>query len=326
MEELVTLKRKLERSVEKEDDGTVLDVLKVLQQKTELINRKNLEVRFLNQRFIFLFVRLKGVTLPNEQQTRVGRAVGKLRKHSNAQVSELALQLVQEWKKLVGKAEPQARGKTEEAASSSNKKNENGNNKKEVGKANGSHKDGRETKKSPTRTTSTSAVRPSTLGQTRQTIVDMLVEALSEGSEDKSNENFALVAEKIEEQMYELYNHDLGKDYKAKFRTLYMNLKNPKNGELREEVLSDNITAHHLVRMTTEELAPQETRERKRQIEEYMLKEATRGRDPVATTDMWRCGKCKERKCTFYQLQTRSADEPMTTFVTCTVCGNRWKC
>ncbi|KAL6072446.1 transcription elongation factor TFIIS [Balamuthia mandrillaris] len=285
MEELVTLKRKLEKSVEKEDDGTVLDVLKVLQQKTELINRKNLE------------------------QTRVGRAVGKLRKHSNAQVSELALQLVQEWKKVVSKAEPQARGKTEEAASSSNKKNENGNNKKEVGKANGSHKDGRETKKSPTRTTSTSAVRPSTLGQTRQTIVDMLVEALSEGSEDKSNENFALVAEKIEEQMYELYNHDLGKDYKAKFRTLYMNLKNPKNGELREEVLSDNITAHHLVRMTTEELAPQETRERKRQIEEYMLKEATRGRDPVATTDMWRCGKCKERKCTFYQLQTRSADE-----------------
>ena len=31
-------------------------------------------------------------------------------------------------------------------------------------------------------------------------------------------------------------------------------------------------------------------------------------------------------KCTYYQLQTRSADEPMTTFVTCINCGNRWKC
>jgi transcription elongation factor S-II len=29
--------------------------------------------------------------------------------------------------------------------------------------------------------------------------------------------------------------------------------------------------------------------------------------------------------CTYYQLQTRSADEPMTTFVTCVNCDNRWK-
>lgn len=34
-----------------------------------------------------------------------------------------------------------------------------------------------------------------------------------------------------------------------------------------------------------------------------------------ATTDQFQCGKCKQRKCTYYQMQTRSADEPMTTFV-----------
>lgn len=38
-----------------------------------------------------------------------------------------------------------------------------------------------------------------------------------------------------------------------------------------------------------------------------------------------RCGKCKTYKTTYYQLQTRSADEPMTTFVTCQNCGNKWK-
>ena len=43
-------------------------------------------------------------------------------------------------------------------------------------------------------------------------------------------------------------------------------------------------------------------------------------------TDIYKCGRCKKRECTFYQLQTRSADEPMTTFVTCLNCGNRWKC
>jgi len=45
-----------------------------------------------------------------------------------------------------------------------------------------------------------------------------------------------------------------------------------------------------------------------------------------ASTDDFTCFKCKSKKCTFYQLQTRSADEPMTTFVTCLECGNRWKC
>lgn len=45
-----------------------------------------------------------------------------------------------------------------------------------------------------------------------------------------------------------------------------------------------------------------------------------------ASTDIFTCRKCKSNKCTYYQLQTRSADEPMTTFVTCIDCGNRWKC
>ena len=44
-----------------------------------------------------------------------------------------------------------------------------------------------------------------------------------------------------------------------------------------------------------------------------------------ASTDDFICGKCKSKKCTYYQLQTRSADEPMTTFVTCLDCGNRFK-
>ena len=47
--------------------------------------------------------------------------------------------------------------------------------------------------------------------------------------------------------------------------------------------------------------------------------------DISAATDEFKCYKCKKRLCTYYQLQTRSADEPMTTFITCLSCGNRWK-
>ena len=42
-------------------------------------------------------------------------------------------------------------------------------------------------------------------------------------------------------------------------------------------------------------------------------------------TNIFRCSKCRKNNCTYFQLQTRSADEPMTTFVTCLECSNRWK-
>lgn len=45
----------------------------------------------------------------------------------------------------------------------------------------------------------------------------------------------------------------------------------------------------------------------------------------IATTDMFTCGKCKEKRCTVAQMQTRSADEPMTVFVTCMECGHTFK-
>lgn len=37
------------------------------------------------------------------------------------------------------------------------------------------------------------------------------------------------------------------------------------------------------------------------------------------------CGKCKSKKTSYYEMQTRSADEPMTIFAKCHACGSRWK-
>ena len=47
--------------------------------------------------------------------------------------------------------------------------------------------------------------------------------------------------------------------------------------------------------------------------------------DISAMTDEFTCFKCKKNKCAYYELQTHSADEPMTIFITCLNCGNRWK-
>jgi transcription elongation factor S-II len=47
--------------------------------------------------------------------------------------------------------------------------------------------------------------------------------------------------------------------------------------------------------------------------------------DKSMATDMFRCSKCGKRQCTYYEMQTRSADEPMTIFVRCLNCGKRWR-
>jgi len=43
-----------------------------------------------------------------------------------------------------------------------------------------------------------------------------------------------------------------------------------------------------------------------------------------AMTDMYQCARCKSNKCSYYQQQILSADEPMTTFITCVTCGYKW--
>lgn len=48
-------------------------------------------------------------------------------------------------------------------------------------------------------------------------------------------------------------------------------------------------------------------------------------KDQTAMTSLFKCKKCKSNKCSYYEVQTRSADEPMTQFVSCIECGNRWK-
>ena len=47
--------------------------------------------------------------------------------------------------------------------------------------------------------------------------------------------------------------------------------------------------------------------------------------DEDSNTGLFKCMKCKTHNTTYYSLQTRSADEPMTNFITCKNCGNRWK-
>ena len=109
--------------------------------------------------------------------------------------------------------------------------------------------------------------------------------------------------------------------YLEKLKIILINLSNK---DLYNKLKSKKFKAHELAFMTHQDLRPD--------LWDNLLN-IKKIRDEnkftpklEASTDDFTCFKCKSKKCTFYQLQTRSADEPMTTFVTCLECGNRWKC
>lgn len=109
--------------------------------------------------------------------------------------------------------------------------------------------------------------------------------------------------------------------YLDKLRSVYANLRNP---QLIEKIMSKSIRPHEIAFMDHQEIMPEKwvTLLSDKKIRE----ENIYAPKLEASTDGFTCRKCKSKECSYYQLQTRSADEPMTTFVTCIKCGNRWKC
>ena len=45
----------------------------------------------------------------------------------------------------------------------------------------------------------------------------------------------------------------------------------------------------------------------------------------VPMTDRFTCSLCHSNKTSYYEMQTRSADEPTTIFITCLNCGKKWR-
>ena len=109
--------------------------------------------------------------------------------------------------------------------------------------------------------------------------------------------------------------------YVNKFRTVYINLKNP---DVLNQIITKKIKAQDFPFMTHQEILPEKWNSL---IEDLKIKNHNKYTPKIeASTDNFTCYKCKSKECSYYQLQTRSADEPMTTFVTCINCGTRWKC
>ncbi|ENN77285.1 hypothetical protein YQE_06111, partial [Dendroctonus ponderosae] len=270
-------------------------------------------------------------------KTRIGMTVNALRKSSkDDDVITLAKTLIKNWKKFLSSSD------TGKSSSSSDAKESKKDEKRKEDKP---KKDDRERdRKLPTAFPPTSVTTDSVRLKCRE----MLASAIKTNSKDEDFEGCASaeeLAEELEEAIFqEIKNTDTR--YRNRIRSRISNLKDIKNPTLRTSFRVGAITAQRnlinnyklnkilieallrlarLASMTAEEMANDDVKQLREKFNKEAINDAQLATAQGTKTDMLKCGKCKKRNCTYNQLQTRSSDEPMTTFVLCNECGNRWK-
>ena len=305
--EVIVLVKNLEQS--KTNDETVLDILKTLEKEV----------------------------VPTEKllrETKVGVEVNKFKKSSNAEIAKLVKKIISSWKDAINKNKLKLRQQNAASgtASADNKSSDNKEGSGAAAAAAGGAGDGSSIKKqSKFHSTQKRSAKNDGVNTTiyniklRDNVIRALYDALVKESEHPPN-HILQIATDIEKEMFELNNPvTADKQYKEKYRVVYSNIISKNNPDLKFKITNGDLSPHFVVTCDPKELAPASLKKKLEEIKEKNLFNAQGATIERSVTDRFQCGKCKERKVSYYQLQTRSADEPLTTFCTCEVCGNRWK-
>uniref|UniRef100_F7G7Q2 Transcription elongation factor n=1 Tax=Monodelphis domestica TaxID=13616 RepID=F7G7Q2_MONDO len=298
-DEIIRIAKKMDKMVQKKNAAGALDLLKEL---------KNIPM-----------------TLELLQSTRIGMSVNAIRKQStDEEVTSLAKSLIKSWKKLLdGPSTDKDSDEKKKRTLLSPPKIALKQKKKSSSSSNASNRK-EETNASDSFIPSFPRA-PSTSDSVRMKCREMLAAALRTGDDYIAiGADEEELGSQIEEAIYqELRNTDM--KYKNRVRSRIANLKDAKNPNLRKNVLCGNIPPDLFARMTAEEMASDELKEMRKNLTKEAIREHQMAKTGGTQTDLFTCGKCKKKNCTYTQVQTRSADEPMTTFVVCNECGNRWK-
>ncbi|KAI6241076.1 Transcription elongation factor [Aphelenchoides fujianensis] len=279
------------------------------------------------------------VTIDVLTKTRIGMTINDLRKKAtDEKLAKRAKALIKKWKVLIdsaahgdkaaaagAKPKPAANGKPEAAAGEKTKR-----------ESPKSDEDEPPTKKS---SNSTAAAPPAASNsnhhsftriapvydEKRKKMIELLTKSLRDGGElPDGTQDPEEVAQRIEAALHEEHSGTT-QDYFAAARSRVFNLRDKKNPGLRENVLIGVVSPKKFARMSTEEMASDEMKKQREEFHKEGIMEHQMAVQEGTPSDMFRCGRCGKNNCTYNQMQTRSADEPMTTFVFCRTCGNRWK-
>ncbi|XP_034474584.1 transcription elongation factor S-II [Drosophila innubila] len=265
-------------------------------------------------------------------KTRIGMTVNELRKSSkDDEVIALAKTLIKNWKRFLASPAP---GTPKETPASKESSNNGGSATKSSSASKSNSSSSKEKSSSGSGSSSTKEKKsssqtsfPSSGGMTdavRLKCREMLTNALKIGEVPEGCAEPEEMAAELEDAIYmEFKNTDM--KYKNRIRSRVANLKDLKNPGLRGNFMCGAVSAKQLAKMTPEEMASDEMKKLREKFVKEAINDAQLATVQGTKTDLLKCGKCKKRNCTYNQLQTRSADEPMTTFVMCNECGNRWK-
>lgn len=271
-------------------------------------------------------------------KTRIGMTVNELRKSSkDDEVIALAKTLIKNWKRFlaspapatpkdssVGKESSTNSGSATKPSSVSKSNSSSSSSKERSSGSSNSTKDKREEKKSSSSSAHSSYAGSGMTDAVRLKCREMLTNALKIGEVPEGCAEPEEMAAELEDAIYmEFKNTDM--KYKNRIRSRVANLKDLKNPGLRGNFMCGAVSAKQLAKMTPEEMASDEMKKLREKFVKEAINDAQLATVQGTKTDLLKCGKCKKRNCTYNQLQTRSADEPMTTFVMCNECGNRWK-
>jgi DNA-directed RNA polymerase subunit M/transcription elongation factor TFIIS len=166
----------------------------------------------------------------------------------------------------------------------------------------------------------------------RQKFTDLLLKIIKSKKTPKKKDK--LQAQQIENSVFNYVNNTNINDSQT-FQNLYLQVAhnlyeniNPDiigNKNLIQKIRNDEIDLDNIANLHPWQIFP----ERWTKFTEQQEKEdkISMTKTPVANTTQFTCSKCKRNLCSYFEMQTRSSDEPMTIFVTCLneECGHFWK-
>jgi len=244
------------------------------------------------------------ITLVILTNTRIGMTVNALRKSSaDEEIITLAKSLIKTWKKLLGGGDKKDSVAKEKVGDKEQKANDRERDKARMA-SQGSFS-GDEVR---------SRCRGLLLGAIKG-------EALPEGLDETRCEDLAT---SLEETIFKQFKQTNPR-YKNQVRSRVFNLKDKNNTELREGLLLGSITPEKLASMSSADMASDEVKKQREKFIKEGINDSALAIAEGTKSGLIKCGGCLKRDTTYHQAQTRSADEPMTTFVLCNNCGKRWK-
>lgn len=258
------------------------------------------------------------------RSTRVGIIVNKFKQHKSPEVARLSSEIVSKWRTEVNK-QKQGAGAAASRGSSGSPRPANGTGTSTPAAATPSDKTSKLSVPPDKRTWKADGVDIAvTSSKTRDNCVGLMYDGLCVGSTE-SPKTVLAKASAVEAAAYTTLGPETKEQYKTKVRSLYQNLKNKSNPMLRVRVVSNEITPEQFVRMSHEELRSEQQRELDAKIKKENMDKAMVAQAERSISTSLQCGKCGQRKVTYTEAQTRSADEPMTLFCTCLNCGKSWR-